>query len=218
MRFSVFTVIALSFFVQIAAAQTPQQLEMLKQKNGGNSVGRVDPTYPVYLNEKGELVIPENKNPMALELKNGMKILAPMAKTDAEILATRSGPNPKLVRQLNQEQAKKYAEYLVQDRIFLTITNKRITTTPSGLKYCQMRMNVKNNTPRYLEKIRVTYGWGNTKTSVTFSNIGVMEGGSHNMALAGSVCNDLKNVEYDVDTCSMEGLTEEQCQIRIAKM
>ena len=52
----------------------------------------------------------------------------------------------------------------------------------------------------------------------TGRNIGVMEGGSHNMALAGSVCNDLKNVEYDVDTCSMEGLTEEQCQIRIAKM
>ena len=81
-----------------------------------------------------------------------------------------------------------------------------------------MRMNVKNNTPRHLEKMRVTYKWGNTKTSVTFADVGIMQAGSHNMALAGSVCNDLKDAEYDVDTCSMEGLTEEQCQLRVAKM
>ena len=218
MRFSVFTVIALSFFVQVATAQTPQQLEMLKQRGEGGSIARTDPTYPVYLNEKGELVIPENKNPMMVVLEDGTKVMAPMAKTDEEVLATRYGPKPQLVRQLNEEQAKKYADYLVQDRIFLTITNKKIVTTLTGMKYCQMRMNVKNNTPRHLEKIRVTYSWGDTKTSVTFSNIGVMRGGSHSMALAGSVCNDLKNAKYDVDTCSMEGLTEEQCQLRIAKM
>ena len=208
-----------------ASAQTPQQLRMLENRGGSyerasSVIAGSSRKSAVYFDEKtGRFVIPKNPNPKNIELPSGAMAALPMAKTDQEVLATRYGPDFKMLKQMSADQAKEYAEYIIQDRIFLSTSEFYVTTTVSGMKYCQMQLNIVNNTPRRLNKIYVTYSWGNTKTSVTFSGIDALGASKHEIALAGSVCDLVTGgAQYDVDTCSMEGLTEEQCRIRVAKL
>jgi len=217
MRFFILGFALVAGFVFSAQAQTPQQLEMLKNRG---DYGKGEASEPVYIDEKtGEVVIPTNTNSQTVELDDGSKVQMPMAKTDAEVKATRRGPNLKLFEQMNEEQQKKYIEYLIQDRIFILTSNYEITTTPTGLKYCQMQLSVKNNTPRKLKKIRISYKWGDTKTYADFSNIDSTFIATHPIALVGSVCNRvLEGAKYEIGECSMEGLTQEQCRLRIAEL
>ena len=219
-RFFTLTVVALVCFAQMASAQTPEQLKMLEQRGNYVASNRPKGKEPVYYDEQiKDFVIPTDPNPIFVKTPDGVKHKVPMAKTDDEVRATRSGPNLYVLSKMNQEQAKRYGEYLIQDRIFISTSNFEVTTTATGMKYCKMNLNVFNNTPRVLNKIYVTYTWGDVKTSVTFSNVGILGTSTNNAALAGSVCDRVtKGADYTVGTCVMDGLTEDQCRLRIAEL
>ena len=214
------------FLTYTASAQTPQQLEMLK--NRGASVGTPSETInrnserrkAVYFDETtGKYVIPKNPNPKIIPMEDGTKAAIPMEKTDQEVMDTKGGPDARILRNMSEDQMREYAEYLVQDRIFISTSDFRVITTVTGMKYCQMQLNVKNNTPRRLDEIRITYSWDDTKTSARFSNLRPMDVAKHEIALAGSVCDRVtKGARYNVDRCTMDGLTEEQCRLRIAEL
>ncbi|MBP5534822.1 MAG: hypothetical protein J6Y03_04895 [Alphaproteobacteria bacterium] len=224
-RFFTCAFTALVLFTCAVSAQTPQQLKMLKNRGDvvvDRTSGAVSPSkgkYVYFDEEKGRFVIPVNTNPKTIEMKNGMKVAAPMAKTEQELMESLFGPDLDMLDQMSPDEAKAYAEYLAQDRIFLSTSDFRVTNTVSGMKYCQMKLNIKNNTPRRLKRIYITYSWGDVKTSVTFSNLDVADAKQHEMALAGSVCDVITNgAEYTISTCSMEGLTEEQCRMRVTEL
>lgn len=220
---------AMLFLANNVSAQTPQQLEMLKKKgtsvksySSSSTVARNSSKTKeaVYFDEKtGKFIIPTNPNPKIIPMEDGSKAAIPMAKPDEEIMATRAGPDARMLRKMNRDEIKAYAEYLAQDRIFVATSKFRVTTTVSGMKYCQMQLSVKNNTPRRLDKIRITYAWGDVKTSASFSNINVLDAGTHDIALAGSVCDRVtEGAKYTIDTCDMQGLTENQCRMRVAEL
>ena len=208
------------FTAMSALAQTPQQLEMLKSRGDIAPDGLSEENEPVYFDKKtGELVIPQNSNQEMMDMDDGSKAPVPVAKSDEEIEATRRGLRGDLMEKMTPEQQQQYADYMMQDRIFLSTTDFRITTTSTGMQYCQMRLNVFNYTPRQLKQIHVEYTWGDTKTFADFTDVGIRGNASVGIALAGDVCNRVtKGAKFNVTTCSMEGLTADQCRLRLAEM
>lgn len=210
----------------VAAAQTPQQLEMLRAKGyttnqgageNGAATAQSAATQSVYKDKDGHFVIPENSKKM-MKMDDGSEQPVPLAKTDAEIKATLRGPNMKLMREMSPEEQDKYMQYLIQDRIILSTSDYNVITAPSGMKLCTLNLIAVNNTPRRIKRIRINYKWGDTQTFAEFSDVGVRDQATVQTAMAGSVCDKISNgASYDVSVCKMEGLSDASCKLRIAK-
>ena len=233
-RFFMLSVVCAFMCLGSALAQTPQQLEMLKNRSNQPATADDTDSYIallketmkkareskfVYKDEKtGKMVIPVNTNEPTIDLGNGKKVPLPMAKTDAEVRETFRGPNMYIMEQMNDEEKQKYFDYIIQDRIFLNTGNFLVTDTGTGTKLCQMQVQILNNTPRVLRKISLLYVWGDVKMPAEFTNVEPAIATYHEIALAGSVCDIVtKGAKYEVSVCSMDGLSKEQCMIRIAK-
>lgn len=210
----------------VAAAQTPQQLEMLRAKGyttnqgateNGATTAQSAATQSVYKDKDGRFVIPENSKEM-MKMDDGSEQPVPLAKTDAEIKATLRGPNMKLMREMSPEEQDKYMQYLIQDRIILSTSDYNVITAPSGMKLCTLNLIAVNNTPRRIKRIRINYKWDDTQTFAEFSDVGVRDQATVQTAMAGSVCDKISNgASYDVSVCKMEGLSDASCKLRIAK-
>ena len=108
-RFFMLSVVCAFMCLGSALAQTPQQLEMLKNRSNQPATADDTDSYIallketmkkareskfVYKDEKtGKMVIPVNTNEPTIDLGNGKKVPLPMAKTDAEVRETFRGPN-----------------------------------------------------------------------------------------------------------------------------
>ena len=215
-RFFVFSVVCTFTWAFCALAQTPQQLEMLKGKGLLKEPVKHE---GVYKDEKtGKWVIPQNDGKVKIRLEDGQDIPVPMPKTDAELMQSRRGPNIKIMSQMTEEERKNYMEYVVQDRIFLSVEDVKVMDSGLGTKICQMNLKVVNNTPRLLKRLLVNFKWGKTYIPAEFTNVPIVRHVQEQTALSGVVCDDvLKGVQFDIVSCSMEGLSEEQCKMRIAK-
>jgi len=216
MRFLLFSAVSAFLMGSMALAQTPQQMEMLKNK--GLLEKKEDKPVGVYKDEKtGKFVFPKNEEPARMILPTGEEVILPMAKTDEELMQSRRGPNTKLMNQMNQEELQQYMDYVVQDRIFLSV--KDVQIIGGGLtKVCPMSLQVINNTPRVIKKLGVRYKWGDTQMPVEFANVAPLENVRQQVALAGPACDlVLKGFKTEITSCVSDGLTEEQCKMRIAK-
>ena len=213
-RFFILGLISFFALTNVGYAQTPEQLKMLKQKE-------VIPhkIYPeaVYKDEKtGKYVIPESISEKTLTMPDGTVVPAPIAKSDEEIKATKYGPNHFFVNDMTDEELKRYLTYVVQDRIYLSTTDFQVYTTAGGMKLCQLKAHVLNLTPRNLKKLHVVYSWGDFSTPATFENVGALQSSTQDSALSGSACDLLeKGPKYNVSECVMDGLSKQQCLIRI---
>lgn len=216
MRFLLLSAVSVCFLGGMVHAQTPQQMEMLKNKG---VLEEEKKPVGVYKDEKtGKFVIPKNDGEAKLVLPDGKELILPLPKTDEELKQSRRGPNSKLMREMNQEEIQAYMDYVVQDRIFLSV--KDIQVIGGGLtKVCPMTVQVLNNTPRTIKKLSVKYQWGETYIPVEFANVAPVETVPQRVSLAGPVCDlVLKGAKYEVTACTIDGLTEEQCKMRIAKL
>ena len=141
-----------------------------------------------------------------------------MPKTDEELMQSLRGPNSTIMSQMTNEEKQKYMDYVIQDRIFLSVKDVKIMDSGLGQKICSLSLQVVNNTPRLLKHLSLKAKWGDASFPAEFNNIPIVRNDQLDIALAGSVCRDLlTDVTYDVISCSMEGLSEEQCKMRIAK-
>ena len=186
-----FMLFAVSFvlFASSVRAQTPQQLEMLKNKEKTQEVKEKNEKGTVYRDEKtGKFVIPVNTNEPTIELDDGEMIPLPMEKTDDEVMESFEGPNRELMSQMTKAEQEQYMNYLVQDRIILTTDDYVVIESGSGTKICQAKLKVLNNTPRTLEKIQLTYTWGRVNMPAQFADVPPVTTMTLDIALAGSVC------------------------------
>ena len=64
----------------------------------------------------------------------------------------------------------------------------------------------------------VRYKWGETYIPVEFANVSPLETVNQQVSLAGPVCDQvLKGYKHEVTTCLIDGLSEEQCKMRVAR-
>ena len=213
-RFFILGLISFFALTNVGYAQTPEQLKMLKQKD--TSTSKIYPE-AVYKDEKtGKYVIPESISEKTITMPDGTLVPAPLAKSDEEIKATKFGPNHYFVNDMTDEELKKYLTYVVQDRIYLSTSDFTVYTTAGGMKLCQLKAQVLNLTPRNLKKLHVLYSWGNLSTPATFENIAPLQSETQDTAFSGSACDLLeKGAKYNVSECIMDGLSRQQCLIRI---
>ena len=216
MRFLLFSAVSAFLMGSMALAQTPQQMEMLKNK--GLLEKKEDKPVGVYKDEKtGKFVFPKNEEPARMILPTGEEVILPMAKTDEELKQTYRGPNTKFMNQMSQDEIQQYLDYVVQDRIFLSVENRKVLG--DGLtKVCPITLQIINNTPRIIKRLNVEYRWGDTHMPVEFANVIPLERVEQKVALAGPVCDlVLKGFQTEMIACVIDGLTEEQCEMRIAE-
>lgn len=216
MRFLLLSAVSVCLLGGMVHAQTPQQMEMLKNKG---VLEEEKKPVGVYKDEKtGKFVIPKNDGESKLILPDGREMMLPLPKTDEELMQSRRGPNSKLMKDMTAQEAQEYMNYVVQDRIFLSV--KDIQVIGGGLtKVCPMTVQVLNNTPRIIKKLSVKYQWGETYIPIEFSNVAPVETVPQRVSLAGPVCDLVfKGAQYEVTSCLIDGLTEEQCKMRIAKL
>ncbi len=216
MSFFVMALVATMGLSSFVCAQTPQQLEMLKERQGDKKVDE----YPVTVDpETGKFIIPKNTNTQMIKMDNGTEQPLPMAKSDEEIRLTHRGPRYSYLARMSEEERMEYLNYLAEDRILAYTSDFKVTTSTTGLKYCQMQAHVVNNTPRQLHKIYLDFTWGETSTYGEFTDIAVKGEATLNIALAGSVCELVtKGPRYKVGECIMEGLTQDQCKMRFGSL
>jgi hypothetical protein len=213
-RFFILAVFYVLVLVNTAYAQTPEQLEMLKQKE--KPINRIYPELTYKDEETGKYVIPESMSDKKITLADGQVVPAPLEKTDEEIKATKYGPNHFFVRDMTDEELKQYLTYVVQDRIILRTSDFKVYTTASGMKLCQLRAHVLNLTSHNLKKLHLMFSWGDLSTPATFENVGALQNDTQDTAFSGSACDLLeKGPKYNISECVMDGLTKQQCLIRI---
>ena len=116
---------------------------------------------------------------------------------------------------MSHKEQEKYALKVLEDRFILTTMNFKIITS-GRTKLCTFNVTLNNNSARKINRIYVNYRWGDTSTFVSFS--GVTPGGESIgvISLVGDVCSRVtQGADYEIKTCDVEGLSEEQCRMRV---
>ena len=117
---------------------------------------------------------------------------------------------------LPEKQKPDYIRKVFEDRVILTMSDFDILEMSSGVKICSMQAHISNFTSRQLYKIHIDYSWNDRGTYIEFASLPPFSSATESITLSGSVCSHvLKGANYKVTTCELEGLTEEQCRLRI---
>lgn len=136
------------------------------------------------------------------------------AKTDEQI-EYEQDYIPENWREMSQEEREEFAKKILEDRFILTTMNFKIITS-GQTKLCTFNVILNNNSPRTIKKIHVNYSWDETSTFATFTNVAPQTPSVGVLSLSGDVCSRVtKGADYKITTCEVDGLTTEQCKMRV---
>ena len=135
-------------------------------------------------------------------------------KTDEQILKENDYV-PENWREMTQEEQIIEAVKKLEDRFALITANFKVITV-GGSKLCTFDVYLNNYSSRRIKKMLVNYSWGETSTPVSFDNVEPMSVMGGSLGMAGPVCGRVMDgADYEIKTCDVEGLTDEQCRMRV---
>ena len=118
-------------------------------------------------------------------------------------------------REMSQKEREEFAKKILEDRFILTTMNFKVITS-GQTKICTLNVILNNNSPRTIKNIRVNYSWDETSTFATFKNVAPQTPSVGVLSLSGDVCSRVtKGADYKITTCEVDGLTTEQCKMRV---
>lgn len=163
----------------------------------------------------GLMVCALSINPITVRAQAQHEEQMPMRKTDSQIMQEMEGL-PYNWQNMSQDQKNEYSKKMIEDRFIITTQNFKVIETGLGSKICTLNTVLMNNSSRDIRKIHVNYKWDDTSTFTTFENIPAASVFVGQLSMSGSVCSRIMNgADYEVTTCEADGLTEDQCRLRV---
>lgn len=188
-----------------AAAQTPQQMEMLRSRNEGYEVPAMTPE-----------MMQQEMQRLQAEI-DGKRQNADSAPVSVASQTDALGVNSlTLPPDLKPEEIKQLAKQVIEDKIILSLQNFQVVDGGLTPPTCSFDATVMNTTQVPLKRLFVFYKFGESETYADFGT--VAPGGviGTRIAMAGEACKIITSKpSMRVMNCELGNLSEAACKSRL---
>ena len=199
--------LALLLSVMPVAAQTPQQIEMLRSRGEEYEVPVMTPELMQKEMQRLQNELNEDKTKTSPE--------QPMQALPLE--RSEMGANTFTIpKDLTQQEIKQLAKQLVEDKIIITLQKFQVIDGGVTPPTCSFETTVLNTTKMPLKRLFIYYKFGESETYADFSTIAAGAVGGTRIAMAGEACRVITSKpSLRVINCELGNLSEEACKSRL---
>lgn len=121
---------------------------------------------------------------------------------------------------MSEEQQQVAIETFASKHVMISVGDLKILHPTQNVTYCQLKITIVNGMDKYVNSIETSLTYGETTLPFGISKMEPQSKNSAQTAMVGEDCMKVLNQvpEFEVEDCSIEGLSTEECRMAVIFM